>query len=260
MPRLFVALPAYNEEDCLPPLLNSFRRIFQQMDPNYHPLMIIVDDGSKDRTAQIVRNAAAKGYPVILVQHPVNKGLGEAIKTGLREVAARSTSPDDVLICMDADDTHPPRFIIPMIAKMNRTGADLVIASRFRKGSQQHGVPFNRQLLSLGALVLFKVFLNLKGVRDYTCGFRAYRLSMVNKSLQHYGENIITRAGFACTDQLLVNMACIGAKITEVPFVLRYDRKVGESKLQLNTTIIETLKLLVHGNTALREARRKGLR
>jgi dolichol-phosphate mannosyltransferase len=260
MPRLFVALPAYNEEDCLPPLLNSFRRIFKKMDPSWNPLIIIVDDGSKDRTADVVRKAAAKGYPVVLVQHEVNKGLGEAIKTGLRAVASRSESPDDVLICMDADDTHPPRFVIPMIRKMHQSGADLVIASRFRRGSQQHGVPFNRQVLSLGALVLFKLFLNLKGVRDYTCGFRAYRLSMVNKSLEHYGDDIITRAGFACTDQLLVNMACIGAKITEVPFVLRYDRKVGESKLQLNTTIVETLKLLSHGNKALREARRKGFR
>lgn len=259
MPRLFVALPAYNEEDCLPPLLNHFRRVFKRMDPAYDPLIIIVDDGSKDRTAQVVRNAAAKGYPVVLVQHPQNKGLGEAIKTGLREVALRSKSGDDVLICMDADDTHPPRFVIPMIKKMNQTGADLVIASRFRKGSEQHGVPFNRQVLSIGALVLFKLFLNLKGVRDYTCGFRAYRLSMVQKSLDYYGDDIITRAGFACTDQLLVNMACIGAKITEVPFILRYDRKVGESKIQLNTTIIETFKLLAHGNSALRQARRKGL-
>lgn len=260
MPRLFVALPAYNEEDCLPPLLNSFRRVFARLDASYDPLIIIVDDGSKDRTAQVVRNAAAKGYPVVLVQHEKNKGLGEAIKTGLREVAARSKSPNDVLICMDADDTHPPRFVVPMIKKLDRLNADLVIASRFRKGSSQHGVPLDRQILSLGALVLFKIFLNLKGVRDYTCGFRAYRLSMVNKSLEHYGDDIITRAGFACTDQLLVNMACLGAKITEVPFVLRYDRKVGESKLQLNTTIIETLKLLLHGNSALRAARRKGLR
>ena len=79
---------------------------------------------------------------------------------------------------------------------------------------------------------------------------------MVKRSIERYGDQLITRAGFACTDQLLVNMACLGARIREVPFILRYDRKVGESKLQLGTTILETFRLLAAGRRKLKRARR----
>jgi len=254
MPRLFVALPAYNEAESLPPLLRSFRKQFARMDAAYDPLIIIVDDGSADATARVGERAAKKGMPVVVVRHEKNKGLGEAIKTGLRACLERSGSDDDVIVCMDADDTHPPRFIPSMLEKMEDTGADIVIASRYRWGSKQFGVPLHRQAMSLGALVLFKMFLRLDGVRDYTCGYRAYRMGIVRESFDHYGDKLITRAGFACTDQLLVNMACIGARMAEVPFVLRYDRKVGESKLQLGTTIMETFRLLAAGRGKLKRA------
>ncbi|MBI5155296.1 glycosyltransferase [Candidatus Poribacteria bacterium] len=259
MPRLFVLLPAYNEEKCLPPLLRAFGSVFRKLPGDARPLIVVVDDGSQDGTARILRRAIGRGMPVELVQHPRNKGLGEAIKTGLRRVAELAEGDDDLVICMDADNTHPPRFVRDMLRTMRTEGADIVIASRYRFGSRQVGVPLNRQAMSLGALVLFTLFLNLPGVRDYTCGYRAYRMAIIRRSLEHYGGRIITRAGFACTDQLLVNMACLGARIREVPFVLRYDRKVGASKLQLGTTILETLRLLHAGHRRLRRARRAGL-
>jgi dolichol-phosphate mannosyltransferase len=255
MPRLFVFLPAYNEEACLPPLLASFMKLFEKFPADADPLIVVVDDGSADRTADVVRKAKRKGLPIELVQHEQNKGLGEAIKSGLKRVAELSTSDDDVAICMDADNTHPPKYVLPMMRKMRESGADIVIASRYQRGSQQHGVPLHREMMSLGARFLFQAYLAIPGVRDYTCGYRAYRLGIIRRSLDHYGDEIITRAGFACTDQLLVNMACLGAKMAEVPFVLRYDRKVGDSKLQLGTTIIETLRLLSAGRKRLRSAR-----
>ena len=252
MPRVFVALPAYNEQDCLPPLLASFAKLFEEFPADAEPWIVIVDDGSKDGTAEVVRRAAAQGLPVELVQHEKNKGLGEAIKTGLRRVADLSQNDDDVVICMDADNTHPPSHVLDMLKKMQETDADIVIASRYRRGSRQVGVPWNRQFMSFGARFLFWFFLRLEGVRDYTCGFRAYRMRIVQRSLKEYGDDLITRAGFACTDQLLVNMAAIGAVTREVPFILRYDRKVGESKLDLGTTIIETFRLLAAGRRRIK--------
>jgi len=252
MPRLFVALPAYNEEACLPPLLKRFKRLFEDI-KEWDPQVIVVDDGSADGTAKIVQKAEKKGYPCELVSHEQNKGLGEAIKTGLRRAAELSESDDDVLVCMDADNTHPPRYVKEMFRVMNETHADIVIASRYRKGSKQIGVPPHRMLMSYGAMVLFKIFLRLPKVRDYTCGFRAYRMGLVRASLEHYGDDLITRSGFACTDQLIVNMALFDIKIREIPFILRYDRKEGDSKLQLGTTILETFHLLWSARQKLKE-------
>ncbi len=253
MSRLIVALPAYNEEECLPPLLKAFRRLFRELPPTARPLVIVVNDGSKDRTAEVCERIARK-MPLRLVNHPQNKGLGEAIKTGLRTALEESTDDRDVIVCMDADDTHPPRYVIPMLQRIER-GADIVIASRYRDGSRQVGVPPHRMLMSFGARILFQLFLGLPGVRDYTCGFRAYRTGLIRRAFDHYGDDIITRNGFACTDQLLVNIACLGnVKIEEIGFVLRYDRKVGASKLNLGVTIGETMKLLVDGRKKLRES------
>ncbi len=253
--RLIVALPAYNEEECLGPLLKRFARLFQKLPKEANPIVIVVDDGSKDRTAAVARRYGKK-MPVKLVQHEKNKGLGEAIKTGLRAAVEESTGESDVIVCMDADNTHPPRYVIQMLEEIT-DGADLVIASRYRKGSKQVGVPFHRMMMSYGALVLFKLFLQLPGVRDYTCGFRAYKSSLIKHALEHYGDELITRNGFACTDQLLVNIACLGeVEMREIPFILRYDRKEGESKLNLGVTIGETLKLLWHGRERLKEAKR----
>jgi dolichol-phosphate mannosyltransferase len=255
MPRLFVALPAYNEEAALPPLLEAFAQLFKELPPSWNPHVIVVDDGSADGTSRVVREAAESGFPVELIVHEQNRGLGEAILTGLRRVVALSRQRGDVVVCMDADDTHPPETVHEMLRVMIRDRADIVIASRYRHGSHQVGVPFHRQVLSFGALVVFRVFLGIEGVRDYTCGYRAYKVELLQRAFDYYGDKLITRAGFACTDQLLMNLAALGVTIREVPFVLRYDRKQGESKLQLGTTLMETFRMLAHARGEMRRVR-----
>jgi len=255
MPRLLVALPAYNEAESLPPLFGAFRRVFARLPPGWEPTIIVVDDGSRDQTASVAERGRRRGLPVDVVRHGQNRGLGEAIKTGLRRALELSRSEDDLIVCMDADDTHHPKYILGMLEQAGPGGVDIVIASRYRRGSRQYGVPLHRQAMSVGALVLFKLFLGLEGVRDYTCGYRAYRVGLIRRAFAEYGDSLITRSGFACTDQLLVNLACLGARIRETPFVLRYDRKHGHSKLQLGVTILETFRLLLEARRRLRRVR-----
>lgn len=252
--QICLTLPAYNESAVIAPLLERAVAALSAMGVDWS--VVVVDDGSVDETAKLVEEFIAAGHPQVrLVRHGKNRGLGPAIITGLLAALEGGSGPDRMVVGMDADLTHPPEVIPVMRAEME-SGADLVIASRFQTGSRQVGVPFFRQVMSIGARLLFKYYLDLPGVRDYTCGFRAFRASLLAQGFERFGrEGLITRSGFACTDELLVHLALLNPVIREAPFVLRYDLKAGRSKMNLKLTIVETLKLLRHHRRQLRQGR-----
>ena len=232
-------MSAYNEEKSIPHLFDKIIDLLKNF--SYPIKVIFVDDGSSDKTLEVAQSYKNK-LPIEIVSHGKNRGLGEGIKTTIKKTLELA-SESDVMITMDADDTHHPQYIIPMVKRIEE-GADIVIASRFRKGSKQIGVPFFRQVISLVARLLFKLKLNVKGVRDYTCGFRAFRVGIVKKAYQKFGDDIITKEGFACTDELLINLCEITKNISEIPFTLHYDWKESTSKLQFWKTVKSSLMLL----------------
>lgn len=238
---LYVHLPAYNEEKSLPPLLDRFAELFPKLGIPYR--IVIVDDGSSDRTAEVTREYAKK-MNVELVPHPRNMGLGAAMRTGFEHIAAEAR-PEDYILTMDADDTHNPE-IVPGMMRMAEEGKDVVIASRYEQGGQEVGLALDRKILSRGASGLLGTFFPIPGAKDYTCGFRLYRASIVQKAVKGYGERFITTNTFVCMAEILIKLARIGARVGEVPLVLRYDRKQGESKMKKMRTIARYLGLIVH--------------
>lgn len=239
--KVILALPAFNEADNLRPLVKEAVEIFKRNQFNY--TIVVVNDGSTDNTRDVL-NDLVRDFGVQVVDHGQNKGLGEAIVSGLKQSLMIADDPQSIIVNMDADNTHSPAYIPGMVSKIIREHYDIVIASRYQDGSQEVGVPLFRRLLSRAARLTFQIFLRLPEVRDYTCGFRAYRASLIKEVYRHYGDNIIQRQGFACTDELLIRLSKFTRKITEVPFVLRYDQKRSTSKLPLMKTITETLKML----------------
>ena len=158
--------------------------------------------------------------------------------------ALRLSSADDVIITMDADESHGPSLITRMLETINQ-GFDVVIASRFQPGSESHGVPLHRRILSSGASLVFRILFPTAGVKDFTCGYRAYRVSAVQRVLDTYGDNLFEYDGFQCMVDLLLKLRSIGASFSEVPFVLRYDLKKGQSKMRIVRTIMRTLELVI---------------
>lgn len=248
---VYVLLPAYNEEVALKALLPDLYHATDMIGARVH--VIVVNDGSSDGTAN-ADDWAPPHQRVEVISHERNRGLAAALTTGIERVLTLSQGPDDLMVCLDADNTHPPETIPRMVARA-WDGHDVVIASRYRPGSVQRGVPAFRRFLSRGARVLFRLLLPIPGVRDFTCGFRAYRVSALREIWRRTGGKVITSQGFACTDELLLKIAMITGKITEVPFTLRYDQKPGESKLQLWLTIRSQLRVIGR----LRQMRREGL-
>jgi dolichol-phosphate mannosyltransferase len=238
-----VVLPAFNEEDSLPPLLARLSDVART-----EKLVVwVIDDGSADQTASIAA-AGCPGLDVRLVQHPQNLGLGQAVQSGIRAVLA-AADPDDFMVVMDADDTHDPGLVRTLHDGLD-AGADIVICSRFVDGGDDTTAPRFRRFLSRGARVMFQRTLHMGDVNDFTSGFRAYRVSLLARAAKHWGERLVEEQGFACMVELLLKLRHCNPVIAEIPLVLRYDRKQGASKLRLVKTMRQYVGLLVRDRLA----------
>src|SRR5262245_13727985 len=177
-----------------------------------------------------------------LLPNGQNRGLAYTFKRGVM-AAAQQASAADIIVCMDADNSHLPEQIPLMVQEIDR-GNDVVIASRYRSGAVVKGVPWSRRVLSRGMSVLFQAIYPVKGVRDYSCGYRAYRASFVQTALASQGEELFAQEGFACMVGILLHLARENGKFTEIPLLLRYDQKLGASKMPVGNTVKRTLVLL----------------
>lgn len=240
MKNLFVILPCYNEQEDICSLLENWENNKDLLRfKDYNLSIICVDDGSEDDTQIIIQGFAEKCDNVTLLVHEKNRGLGEALKTGIMYFNSHSKTCDAALV-MDSDNTHDPKYVFEMLDK-KENGADCVIASRYEPGASVHGVPAHRLFLSNGAKVFYFLVLGVRGVKDYTCGYRVYSHEIIKKAVDKYGDNLITQNGFACMMELLYKLSIIGANFAEVPFELRYDNKMGKSKMRLLKTIFDSL-------------------
>lgn len=237
--RICVILPAYNEEQNLQQLLERIQRTLEPLDYSYE--VLVVNDGSRDRTADIARKMS-ESMPIQLENHPQNQGLGGTLRTGFL-AALRQADPDDVLICMDADNTQPPESI-PRMIEMIRDGYDLVIASRFQPGARVIGLSWSRRLMSLGARYVFSTIHPIRGIRDYTCGFRAYRAAILQRAIAEFGDSFFSEKGFSSMADILLKLRRQPLKAGEIPLVLRYDQKGGASKMKVLGTVWTTLMLV----------------
>ncbi len=238
--HIWVVLPAFNEELSLPKLLAAIDEAMFESSLIYR--VLVMDDGSTDGTAALAREAA-QTLPLVVESHLVNLGLGMTIRDGLMKAAALA-DPKDLIVTMDADNSHSPELILRMV-RLAREGHDVVIASRYQPGSRVRGVPFARRALSYWGSWLFRLVFPIPGVRDYTCGYRAYRAAVLQKVIQQHGEAFFDQEGFQCMVDILLKLRRNHDLLFgEVPLVLRYDLKEGASKMRVWRTIKNTLGLM----------------
>lgn len=235
-----ITLPAFNEAETLPVLLEAIRASMDENHIDYR--VVVVDDGSTDDTARVARELSQQ-MPLTLIEHGENRGLGEAIRTGL-VAATLGAEARDIIVTMDSDNTHTPGLIARMVRGI-REGNDVVIASRYRQGAQIRGVPRYRRILSFGARLLFSVAFPTTNVRDFTSGFRAYRAEVLQRAFATYGDQFVSQSGFSCMVDILLKLRRLDAIMSEVPLILRYDQKFGASKMVVMNTTLDTLRLVV---------------
>lgn len=215
--ELLIVIPAYNEEENIDAVVTFIREKYSQYD------YVVVNDGSKDRTADICRQ---KGYE--LLNLPVNLGLAGAFQAGLKYAYIKGYS---YAIQFDADGQHRPEFIEPMLERIKQ-GFDIVIGSRFvrtKKGNSP------RMLGSKMITVAIKLTTGVR-VSDPTSGMRMFSKSMIKEFAQNlnYGPEPDT------ISYLLKN----GANISEVA-VRMEERQAGESYLNLVNSCKYMIKMLI---------------
>ena len=243
---IYIGLPCYNEEKDIDTLLKRIVKVRDkvQKEKGYALEIFCVNDGSSDKTEEIIKKH--KKNKVRLINHDKNMGLGNAMKTILSEFH-KVANPNDFLIVMDADNSHNPEYVLDLIDKQEKEHTDIVIASRYQKGADITGLQKHRIIISDLARFWYTIMLKIPNTRDYTCGYRLYTYDIIDKALKKYGERIITKASFACMMELLYKLYLCDGKVSEIPFLLEYDKKVGTSKMKiLKTTkdsLITTLKI-----------------
>lgn len=247
---LYILLPAYNEEQALPGLLKDIARTCAGL--NYR--IVLVDDGSTDRTLEAAKSFAGLNGNLEIVRHERNKGLGRALWSGFRYILDNRYQKrcsgeipgnwPDVVFTMDADNTHSPAMIPLLYAKI-REGEDLVIASRYAPGGKQMGLSIWRRSLSWGAGKVMRIFFPFRGIKDYSCGYRAYRLEILSEAVDFYGERLLESDNFAAMVELLLKLAPFCRSLSELPLELHYELKQGASKMRVWSTVLGYLKLIV---------------
>ncbi|MCJ7774235.1 MAG: glycosyltransferase [Desulfobacterales bacterium] len=226
-------LPAYNEQTDLPKLLE---KIGENLNGTEYRL-VVINDGSTDQTDEILSNYKDQ-LNLDVVLHPINRGLGETERDGFEYIAWKAER-DDVIVRIEGDDTHEPKYLFDLIEKL-KEGYDVVNTSRFQPGGGQLGVSRYHAFISKSANIFMRIVLGIRGVSDYSCGYRAYRAAVIKDALDIFGNNLIQLRGlgFTSTLEIIVKLNVLGCKFAEVPFVLRYDQKKGGSKMVGSITML----------------------
>jgi glycosyltransferase involved in cell wall biosynthesis len=237
-PVTCVVVPTYNELDNLRPLIESILTLSRDgTNPALEDLCVInVDDNSPDGTGDEADRLAAM-YPgrVEALHRPKKLGLGGAHLAGFARALHLGAQ---IVITMDADFSHHPRYVPAILEK--RGDADVVIGSRYVPGGGVSGWPWDRRVLSRTANLIARLSAGVH-VRDTTTGFRLYRREVLESiPLDH-----IFSSGYAFMVEMLFLVQERGWRVAEIPIILQ-DRQFGSSKishLEISKAVYTLLRL-----------------
>lgn len=216
MPRkVLVVTPTYNERDNLENFLSSVHGAQPGVD------MLVVDDNSPDGTGKLADDIASRDDRVHVMHRAGKLGLGSAYVEGFRWGLARDY---DVIVEMDADLSHDPRYLADMFKAFD-DGADLVVGSRNIPGGGVEGWGLGRHFISKGGSLYSRTILGLR-VKDLTSGYKAFRREV----LETIELDTVRSNGYSFQIELTFRTIKRGFRVKEVP-ILFVDRQVGKSKM-----------------------------
>jgi len=212
--KLFIIIPAYNEENSIVNVIRSIPFI-----PNCNPQVIVIDDGSTDNTRLIAQNEG-----VIVLSNPLNLGLAYAFRKGL---AFCIENDADILMILDADGQYSPEQIPSLINPLLYGQGDLIIGNRFLKGSEYKEGWIKYLTNFVLSFLISRILLRLRSVYDIQSSFRAFNQDLAKfilcylKGTYNYAQELFILSSFS------------GFQIRQVPIKCQ-ERKWGKSRLIKN--------------------------
>ncbi len=214
-PRLLVSLATFNESGNLRPLVEQIRLHAP------HASILVIDDNSPDGTGQLADGLRATLPEIHVIHRPRKLGLGTAILEGFRFAIENGY---DYLLNLDADFSHPPRFIPALLAGMR--DRDVMIGSRYIKGGGvEGGFNLKRKFMSTGINWYARLLLGLE-TKDNSGAFRCYRVS----KLAEIDLDRVRSRGYAFQEEILFWCRMVDCRMGETP-ILFENRRAGVSKI-----------------------------
>jgi len=198
-----IVVPCYNEEAILPCNLTTIINYLESKSHKYRWEIIIIDDGSKDKTGEIADEFSNQRNEIKVIHHPVNLNLGHALQTGFRH------SKGDIIVVLDVDLSYSVEYIEEMVDKLLESAADIVIASPYMKGGKVTAVPFLRKTMSRWVNRFMRLAAQDK-YHTFTSMVRAYRRSFIQTL------NLKTK-DYEISPEIIYKGMILRARIVEIP-------------------------------------------
>lgn len=218
--RLLVSVATYNERANLPELVAAIHAELPGAD------VLITDDNSPDGTGDLADGISENDRRVHVVHRAAKLGLGTAILSAMRYAIDNEY---DLVLNLDADFSHPPRYLRWLVAGMR--DHDVVIGSRYVPGGGSVNWPAARRLISRAVNLFVRFALRLP-VRDASGAFRCYRVSLLRRA----DLGAVRSRGYSFQQEVLYRCYRAGARITEFPIVFE-NRKAGASKVSVAESV-----------------------
>ena len=212
--KVLVVIPTYNELENLPIIVAGVRAAAPEVS------ILIADDNSPDGTGEVADALAAKDRAVQVLHRETKAGLGAAY---LEAFQWAKNNNFDVVVEMDADGSHSPVDLVKILTAL--TDSDVVLGSRWVKGGRVVNWPKSREILSRGGNLYTRLWLGIP-LRDATGGFRAYRMTAIEKLEVSQVES----QGYCFQVDMAWRVVRAGLRIVEIPITF-VEREIGESKM-----------------------------
>ncbi len=228
--RTLVIIPTFNEYENLPLIISGIQEQLPAVD------ILVADDNSPDGTGKLAAQIASANQNVHVLHRQAKQGLGAAYLAGFDWAKNQNY---DVVVEMDADGSHRPVDLVKVLTALN--DADVVLGSRWIKGGKVVNWPIQREILSRGGNIYTRLMLGI-ALRDATGGFRAYRMSALNK----IDLRAVQSQGYCFQVDMAWRAVKAGLKVIEVPITF-IEREIGESKMSGAIVKEALLKVTVWG-------------